>query len=210
MATDLRRTVGRLQSIVDRNPEPDAAVREQITQSQQMLDLLIDGLDDTAVDPNVRERIRSTRDVARKAAERAAIVAETEAAVLKRVKPQADDDGDDLSEKDKLLAMGRAFEDDVVEEIKSYDLDPADFDWKEATDILVKDGVPATRKWFRAKIKEALAEADTEERRQARKTLAKPSPKPAGAAKSGVEVISDPSASLEARIAALRGMGVLK
>lgn len=200
-------TVGRLQSLAAK-PAKDTSSeeREEYKQATELLDMLVEGLDETSLSPQKRQQIVAARDAARRKAETRQLKADLKQEVLAEISP------DEPDEQAAYLADVRAFEDEIVDEITSYGLDPKDFDWTKATDMLVSKGKAATRAFFRTAIKEAMAGDQSASRLQSRKVAGnKPAPKAAGGTPAAdTDIISDHSRPLKERIDALRRMGAVR
>lgn len=209
---DFSRAVGRLQSAASKAVAAPQGIapelQEQLQASYAMLDSLIDGLDETAVDPAVRKQLQGLREKRRQLQAEADIDRRVEEKVRKAL-PQPQGDPEESAVAQALLS----FQHEVEDEIEAYGLDPDDFDWEgEATTLLRTKGFAATRTYFRQKIQENLRDTAATERRQARKgTADKPVPKAAGGSKeSDVARLSNPKTPFAERYEILRRMGAVK
>lgn len=197
---DFNAAVGRVQSVVSRidsgrgdTDQLTKQLRSQIGAVDKAIDAI---LEDETMSPEIKERARAARSNAAATSELEDIKAQLEA-LKNPAKPDAPDDSAVLS-----------FEDSIVEEIESYGLDPDDaaFDWKgEATQIMLTKGADETRKYFRRKVKDILAEKAAAERRQSRKESSSKKPDASG---SNMREF-DPDQGNEANIKKLIDLGII-
>lgn len=199
----LNTTVGRLQSIMDRQakspPKDDESVKlmqERYGEVSELLTLLVSGMDETVLSPEVRERIAAAQREAQRRADKEEILKE----VREANKPPADDGP---STEDLLME----FQGEMEALIKQAGLDPDDelFDWSgAAVQALQRGGTTAARAYFIEQIGEGLKEKGAATRRDSRKKNAgKGSPK--GQASGDKDPLS--TGSLDDRLAALRALG---
>lgn len=208
---DLRRSIGRVQSIVEKSTkdgtDSSTALREAIQGEfgdvRDLLDAIVNSADETVFDPSLKAKI-------------------AEARALAAHKADVDSLRNDLDEKFEALkaasqptsetdrTVAQTLEASVVNEITDHGLDHNDFNWDEAATQFKSGGEPAVRKYFRAQIAEKLIERDTDTRRQARKTDAGDGdPNPKGANRSPEERLGADDVSLAEKIDILKDMGAI-
>lgn len=188
---DLKRSVGRLQSLatrMDSGRGDVTALREQYDSQlegvTELIGQLTESLDESVLtDPSVRNRILQAREVARRAAEREKLKKELKEEVApQRETPQTGE----LNQ-----AYADALSVSLEEEIRDAGLDPDSehFDWNRANTLLVSDGGAAVRKYIRSQIRTALTEEAASTRRDRRKQAAGKAPERAGATKTDDEIV---------------------
>ncbi len=205
---DLRRSVGRLQAELEKlgkveqitDADVDAKVKTELGGTQEILAELLNGMDDTVIDPSLRAKINGVIENSRRAAERDSLVKEVEdkvRVIVKEATPEPQ-------------GTGRSpLEIEIVEEIQGYGLDDKDFDWSEASRVFSNSGDGALRNWFRGQIAEKLEEDRADKRRQSRKDDSQGSPDPAGTPRSDHEKLGSTDVSLDDKVKILRDMGAL-
>lgn len=212
--TDLRTAVGRIQAAVDAvektpksDPELKSTLQTEFATVHDLLGEIIDSSDGAMFDAALRSKITEVRDKARRQADMDSLKEDLGEFIDEKVKdviPATEQTSTVTQESLERL------EADVNAEIESNDLDPGDFDWKEAANIMRSGGETAMRAYFRTEIKSKRAEDDTDSRRQSRKEDAGDGePNAAGAASSDEERLSSKAVTLDDKIALLRKMGAL-
>lgn len=179
---DLRRTVGRAQSIASRvdadktNEELREELRALSTKTASSIAAVVEGLDDTLVDPKLREAVAATQREAERAAERADLIASLKKEGLIQEPEQK-------TELEEAQTQANALGVELANQIASFGLDAKDeaFDWQAMRDLLVKDGPAAVREKVTATIREQITAGATEDRREVRRQTSTPTPKGAGA-----------------------------
>lgn len=181
---DLKRSVGRMQSLATKWETSSADERGQIAKQiedrfsalDQQVESIVAGLDETALDPATRNRILSVRDQIRRDSELRQLVDQE---VEKRVPRQTQN-----QQEPSPLEM------ELIRTITAAGLDPDSqmFDWKgEMSRLVVADpSGQSLRKHVLDKILESRADDDAATRRTAAKAKAPGSPKPN-------TVVADPS-----------------
>ena len=171
---DLKSSIGRFQSLQARLEEGRGdstklreQVNEQVSVVDQTLERLLDGIDESALDPKVRQDITKIRSEYRAKADRASLEAELLEKMRKESAPV-------VPQRPQVPAV----EVEINALIEAADMNPDDFDWSEAATVWQKDGDGALRKYFLGKITEKRTEAEAAERRQTRRTNATRSPNP--------------------------------
>lgn len=208
---DLRRSVGRVQSLVDKFDKASAEQAESLRQQVQdqfggvsnVLNELVANMDETVLSPEVKQRVLTAQAQAQQAAQEQERKRETEAMIQEAVKG--------LRPEQQQMTQVSAIEASIVEEIESYGLDPDDFDWREAADVYRQNSSEKElRSYFRDKIKSAVQEQGTATRRQRRKENSKEPPGSTGASgdvAAELEKLMD-SGDLDKANEILRSMGV--
>lgn len=154
--------VGRVQSIVERleaGKGDTEGLLKRLASQMGVLDESIDAiLDDENIDDRVKEKARSVRSKAAASSELEYLKSQIEE--LKVARPAT------------APAAGPSFEEEIVDMIRGFDLDPDDkaFDWAgEASKLLSEKGEAETRKYFRKTVKDMLETKAAAARRQVRK-----------------------------------------
>ena len=163
---DLKRTVGRIQSLTAKFESAPAAQRAEIQQQiddrfstvSDQIETLLSGLDETAIDPATRQKILAAREATRRAAE---------------VQKLVDDEITKRTPKPAPTQTTSPVEEQIVALIEAADLDPDApiFDWKgEMTQLVLKD---PSGKSLRSYVLNKIVEAKAEEESASRRTTAK-------------------------------------
>lgn len=189
LATDLRRTVGRIQSALDKPIPPDNSAREQYTQLLELLGDLTEGIDETALPGDVKQRVRTARAAAARKLEQEALLAQVDQRVARTRAP-------DVS----ALTL------ELEAEIREYGLNPDDFDWANAgTQALATGGPAGAKAYFRQQIREKLTAAPP-------KRKAPVTPPPAGPVRSTEEQLASvdltSSGGLDEALRLMKSLGV--
>lgn len=212
LGTDLRRSVGRVQSILDRmetatgktRADLEASLDEKFSELSGLLEDVSGNIDPAILPDSVKEKVRSARQ---QAAQRAAavnidkLVAEKVQAMMPTPTPTND-----------IPVEWRAFEREMEATIKAAGLDPDNkevFDWQYAGYLLTQGRMDAAKSYFESTIETNSPNAA---KLQAKKEAASESPTGAGASasKQWHEKLGDRSVSLEEKIKILKGQGALR
>lgn len=221
VAADLRRSVGRIQSLENRsqqdttnNEELVAEISKQFGGVHELLSTVVEGIDETALDPTTKARVRQAYETSRRANEANSLRKEAAAealAILKRDRPQLfeADTQDDGSNPEHVVRAQR-IEATVVPLFEDQNLDPDDPQfaklWTEGA-ALIQSGKTdrEIRAYFRDSIADNNAEDAAATRRQTAKDRAgKGSPTPAGTPDDGPLYTGD----LDKDMARMREMGI--
>jgi hypothetical protein len=183
---DFRRSVGRVQSLVDRLEKNDPTenlrtqVDEQMDEVVQLLATLTDGLEEGILDPNTKQRIEGVLRSQHNKRERASLVSD----ILQQVnKPdQAATTSPDTSQAVTPSQSSEAttLEGQIVASIEAAGFQAEDFDWTEANKVLAAQGSTALTLWFGEQIAAKRSEGSSAERRQSRKQAGGSTPAAAG------------------------------
>lgn len=208
ISTDLRRSVGRVQSLLDRMEtatgktklDLESALEERFNEVSGLLEEVSGNVDSAILPDSVKEKVRNARA---QAAQRSAavnidkLVEEKIAAMLPR--PQSNE----------VPADWRAFERQMESSIKAAGLDPDgdEFDWPYVGTLLAAGRRDSAENYFTS-----IIEAHTNGAKlQAKKESAAESPAGSGAAsKQWHEKLGDKNVSLEEKINLLRSQGALR
>ena len=211
LSTDLRRSVGRVQSILDRmetatgktRADLEASLDEKFSELSGLLED-VSGNIDTAILPNsVKEKVRSARQ---QAAQRSAavnidkLVQEKVQAMLPVPTPTND-----------VPADWRLFEREMEATIKSAGLDPDNkeiFDWQYAGYLLSQGRKDAAKLYFDTTIDANAPKTKLQAAKDA--AVESPTGAGAGAAKQWHEKLGDKNISLDDKRKMLRDAGVLR
>lgn len=204
---DLRRSVGRVQSLASKfekdqeNDKTADELREQFKDTSEQLDLLVNGLDETMIDPDTRGRLVEARLRARAVAERDSLRKE----LLDELRPAPQQQPD-------MAQLAVLYERQLIGEIESYGMDPTDevFDWKQAGALFQRGDYEGMQRYVRTQIREGLTATDSESRRQAKKESGNATPRPQGAGKSRFEKILEDGdiENLDDATAELESLGI--
>lgn len=211
LGTDFRRSVGRVQSILDRmetatgktRADLEASLDQKFSELAGLLEDVSGNIDPAILPDAVKEKVRSARQ---QAAQRSAavnidkLVEEKVAAMVP--KPATND----------IPAEWRLFERDMESSIKAAGLDPDNremFDWNYAGYLLSQGRTAAAKAYFDSTIE---ANSTANEKLQAKKeaNVESPTGAGAGAAKQWHEKLGDKNTSLEEKIKILKSQGALR
>jgi predicted transcriptional regulator len=183
---DFRRSVGRVQSLVDRLEKNDPAkdlrtqVDEQMDEVVQLLATLTNGLEEGILDPNTKQRIEGVLRSQHNKRERASLVSD----ILQQVNTpdQAATTSPDTSSAitPPQSSETPALEEQIVASIEAAGFQADDFDWAEANKVLAAQGSTALTLWFGEQIAMKRSEGSSAERRQSRKRAGGSTPAAAG------------------------------
>jgi hypothetical protein len=215
VAADLRRTVGRIQSLETKLAEVQQAsarddIIEQVNQQfgsvNQMLATVVEGIDETALDPATKQRVREAAAASQRAAERAALKKE----ITAELQPQTPNAPVTEQTPGGIPKAELArYENAAVTALAKAGLDPdKDFDWAQASNILASGGGLSG---LMDSVNETITQASSASRRQAAKENAGEGTPDAASAASDeaaqLERFAD-NADLDQGLALLRKMGV--
>lgn len=176
MIDDLRRSVGRAQSLADQWRQGHDEVREELRAQQEsvanILAAIVDGIDDTAIDPALKQKVRTAQQEIAEAAR----TARTKAELMEElgINPRQ---REVVQQQLEAQAVANALTADLEDEMSVFGVDPDEFDWEGVKAQLLSGGVEAAKRFARTKIREAVMEQQAAQRRTARKTAAGPTPK---------------------------------
>ena len=209
----LRESVARFQSIAQRvsaMPEPDAKAQEAVQKSMDevydLLGVLADGADEALLDPAVKDRVSKTLAERRATRDRTSLEDKLAEMVRDAVGTRVPPASEAVQPVPDLNAAVAQLEADLVEEIKDHGLDPDDFDWQAASEVLGKGGPVALKKYIRDGIRTSIADDGRATRRQSRKASGGKTPRggaPAGRAETVLK-----GTDLDAKRAYLRSLGI--
>lgn len=209
LVNDLRTTVGRAQALArqveqsNRSDEALAQLREQNVAVAELFGSLVDGIDQTVLDPAMRNRIVQARNDILEAEKRAKMLEELrEELGIERPRPGTST----RAQLEALQAEADEVADEISASIRKAGFDPTDqslFPWKEWAEIMKGEGASAVRQAAILAISNATVAKQSEGRREARRTAAGKSPR-GGAAASNRNPLQ--SGSFEERYKALQGM----
>ena len=176
MIDDLRRSVGRAQSLADQWRQGHDEVREELRAQQEsvanILAAIVDGIDDSAIDPALKQKVRTAQQEIAETAR----AARTKAELMEElgINPQQQAR---VQQQMEAQAVANALTADLEDEMTVFGLDPDEFDWNGVKAQLLAGGVDAAKRYARTKIREAVMEQQAAQRRTARKTAAGTTPK---------------------------------
>jgi hypothetical protein len=206
MVGDLKTAVGRAQSLARQVSETSdtsqiaAQLREQNVAVAELFGTLVDGMDETTLDPALRSRIRQARDEIMQAEQRAQMLDELREEM--GISPTAQRDRDS---QEQLQAQANVLAEEIEDQIVAAGLDPEDpaFPWKDWALIMMNDGPRAVRRAALKAINDAKDADQQGSRREAKRSAAGRTPRGSAPASKG-----DPltSGSFEDRYKALQGM----
>jgi hypothetical protein len=211
VAADLRRSVGRIQSLEAKLAEVEGnankndvvdQINKQFGSVTELLASVVENIDDTALDPATKQRVREAYSTSQRAAEKASLRSE----LIEELKPR------EVPQPQSSLPNGlspetvQVYERAVVRQLERAGLNPdTDYDWKQASAVLVRGG---TLDELLDIADKAVETAQATTRRQAAKKSAGAG-SPNGASASGDAADRLGSAkTLDEGVALLRSMGV--
>lgn len=206
----LRESVARFQSLLAKVPEEgatkaqQAALDKSVDEVYDLLATLANGADEAFLDPAVKSKVDAALTSRRQAKDSASIEERIAAAVreaLGQNRPQPNAD-----QQQQIQQMTAQLEAQLVDEIESYGLDPDDFDWNEASEVLGKEGPKGLQKHIRTLIRTKLADEEKATRRQSRKANSGRSPRGGSPAPRGEEVLQGDD--LDKKRAFLKSLGI--
>lgn len=194
---ELRESVARFQSLLARLPEdPNKAEREALSNSvDDVYDILnaIAGSEDALFDDNVKERVRKAAASRQQARVQQSTEQQVQQAVVAALRaagvPVPGEPGGAPDPRQQAAELTARLETELVGEIRSYGLNPDDFDWDEASEILGKSGPDGLRAHIRTQIRTAIADEGRAARRQSRKASSSRSPRGGSPTPSGEDVL---------------------
>lgn len=205
----LKREVGRIQSLAakfDKAPTTanDEALREQVGQLGALMNEALLAIDDTALDPAVKQRISAVQQESKRKAETGDLTTQLQRMLTGMLDERLGATQEALPQNQEALDL----EQEMLDEIADSELSAADFEdtWGEAKVIYGTEGARGVRRLFRQKIAQALREDGSATRRQSRKAGAAKTPKQAGAAKEDYEQLEN--VDVAAGFEILKRMGI--
>mgnify|MGYP003393258209 FL=1 len=212
---ELRESVARFQSLLARTPaDPSKGEREALASSvddvYDILGAIAGDSDDSFLDDSIKERIKKALGTRQAARAQQSTEQQIQAAVLSALQaagvPVPGAQPGQPDPRRQVAELTARLETELTAEIESYGLNPDDFDWDEASEILGKSGPDGLRSHIRTQIRTAIADEGKAARRQSRKASNVRSPRGGAPAASGVDVLkgNDEKAKREY----LRSLGV--
>lgn len=207
--TELKRSLGRVQSILTQQDKTDNTAKYQQEADERFNALtaavaeLVQGMDDESIPAGTRQKVLDIHDALRQRDARKQLVEE----LKEELKPAQSAPVQNAV----IQTPAQTLETQVVDEIQSYGLDPDDgdlFDWKHAQSLLSAQGEGAVKQYFRKQIKANLTQEAIDERRQLRKESGEKKPKSTGPAANSPEDILHNSNDLAERLKAAKSMGL--
>ena len=205
----LTAAVGRIQSLANKLEKNGdvSGLQDQVTEQfgsvYDILTPILEGLDETALSPEAKQRALAARDTARTRAAKAELKEE-----IKRELAPANPEPAQQTSTSQLEVF-------IMDTIKAQGLNDTDprFDWKVATEAGRTGGSGAIVKYFQDKIEEIKTEDSASTRRETRKKNAgSESPKGGGGQRTAQEVINaayeGENISIEDQMKALKELGV--
>ena len=211
LGTDLRRSVGRVQSILDRmetatgktKAELESALDERFNELSGLLEDVSTNIDDAILPDSVKDKVRTARAQAANRSAAVNIDKLVEEKIAAMIKPQT-------PVNDGVTPEMRLFERLMETQIKSAGLDPdgGDFDWQYVKLLLENGRRGDAEKYFADIIETNTSGAKL----QAKKEAVSESPTGSGTAanKQWHEKLGDKNVSLEDKINLLRSQGALR
>ena len=209
ISTDLRRSVGRVQSIMDRlesstgktRNELEAALDERLSEMTGLLEDVSVNIDDAILPAQVKDKVRNVRA---QAAQRAAavnidkLVEEKIAAML----PPAPTN--------EVPADWRAFELTMEKQIKDAGLNPdgGDFDWKYVGALLAQGRRDAAQNYFESTIDTLTNGAKLQSKKESAATS--PTGAAGGSSKQWFEKLNDKNLTLDEKRKLLMDNGIIR
>lgn len=176
LVDDLRRSVGRAQALMEQYRQGNEEVRaEQKAQNANMATLLgaiVNGIDDSVIDPDLKRKIREAQDEIAEA--------EREERTTARVREELGIDPRQIQAQREVALLQQTANElsaDLEDEMETLGLDPDEMDWQGVKAALLSGGVVAAKRFARTKIRAALEERNVGARVTTRKRAAGPTPK---------------------------------
>lgn len=193
---ELRRSVGRAQSVADKaaNQEPNAALQANLAETNNILADLVNGMDSDLIPDELRTKVMTAQAKIAEESLRDRITQE----VMDQVKPAATSDQDAIN----VLAT------ELTNRYERFGLNTSEIDW----DVLNKalpNGIEAVHAVADQMISNMLIANKTDDERQSRKDDSGKSPNEAasgGSGDSNIDIISDASNDLDKRRKALMAL----
>lgn len=200
---DLRRTVGRMQSVAAKadsvsKADLETALSAGFGSVHELLAAIVESADPTVFPDTLKQQMAKTLADAKRRADRDSLREEVLATLPKAQQPQ---DEPELQPHQLVEAM-------ILAELQAADIDPDDLDWKAVDKEWLANGEGGALAAARQQIIAAKGETEVATRRQARKTAAPQSPKggSGGAAKTDADIFLDPSQPFDKRMEIFKRM----
>ncbi len=229
LAADLRRSVGRIQALESKLQSVESAtdnseildqINKQFGGVHELLSTVVENIDDTALDPATKARVREAYESSRRASERASLRNEATNEALETLKKQYPQLFEEKSSTQnqaaidpELIQKAHQIEESVLALFEDRELDPDDPQfktlWAEGANLIQngKSGAEV-RAHFREKLNDHTSEETAADRRQAAKSKAgRGSPAPAGPTGDPADRLSK-AKNLDEGVELLRQMGV--
>ena len=226
VATDLRRSVGRIQSLEQKlqqeSTNRDSVVEEinkQFGGVHELLSTVVENIDETALDAATKARVRQAYESSRNAAQTASLRKEASQEALNTLRQQFPQlfqnqaNTQNQSVPDDLVQKAQQIERTVEVLFEDRELNPDDPQfkplWDEGANLIRQGKSDAdVRKFFREKLNALSSEEAATDRRQAAKNRAgRGSPSPAGPSGDAADRLGS-TKNLDEGVALLREMGV--
>ena len=184
---DFRRSVGRVQSLVDRLEKNDPTeglrtqVDEQMGEVVQLLATLTGGLDEGVLDANTKQRIEGVLRTQHNKKERDSLVSDIVQQIRGPGQPATASPDTQQAVTSSRTAPVLALEEQIVASIEAAGFQADDFDWNDANKVLAAQGSTALTLWFGEQIAAKRSEGSSAQRRQSRKQAGGLTPAAAGA-----------------------------
>lgn len=199
---DLKRSVGRVQSLVDRSDrvtkgDLQSTLNKEFGSVQELLAAIVNSADPTVFPDTLKQQIAKAAEESKRRADRDSLRAEVLADLLPAVQP-VQEDSDNLR-----------VESQIMSELTAAGFEQDDLDWAEADKAWRANGEGGVMKFARDQIATLVADRDAATRRQSRKEVT-PSPAPAGASAADAELAKylDPKTPFAERMAIYKKLGL--
>ena len=180
---DFRRSVGRVQSLMDRfeKQDPTESLRTQVDEQMgevvQLLATLTEGLDDGVLDVNTKQRIEGVLRTQHNKKERDSLVSD----IVQQIRGPQETSPETSGTTAAPNPVG-SLEQEIVASIEAAGFKADDFDWTDANKVLAAQGSTALTLWFGEQIAAKRSEDSSAQRRQSRKQAGGQTPAAAGVA----------------------------
>lgn len=200
---DLKRTVGRAQSLIDRSDrvtkaDLETSLNKEFGSVQELLAAIVAQADPTVFPDALRVQVAKAAEEAAKRTERDSLRAEVLAELLPVVQQSSAEDAN--------LRVQRQIE----TELTAAGFETDDLDWAEADKAWRQDGEGGVMKYARDSIAGLVSSRDADTSRQERKAAVTKTPAPAGATAAQAELAKylDPKTPFAERMAIHKKMGL--
>ena len=227
LATDLRRSVGRIQALEQRlqtesanTEQVNADIREQFGGVHELLSTVVNNIDETALDPATKQRVQEAYETSRRAVETASLrkeAANDALEALKQSNPQlfAETTTQTSGVADEVIQAAQRIEESVIALFEDRELNPDDPQFKSLWEDgakMIREGKTGSdiRTHFRENMTTETPEETAADRRQTAKDRAgSGSPNAAGAPGDTADQLANAAdRDLDDAVAILRKMGV--
>lgn len=172
LITDLRRSVGRSQSLVERyqktNDELRTELRKQNESTAQILGAIVNGIDDSVIDPNLKRRVAEAQRQIQADADRESMKNE-----IRREIGYDPANAEAEQERAALQTQANELAADLEDQMGAMGIDPDEFDWNGLKEQFLNTDPRTARRWAMGKIREAVVAAQTATRRDTRRSTTK-------------------------------------